>query len=109
MKNNFFYKLLAFILILNSCSGTKKVSKTEEVKQDVIVVNNSNLELGKSIYESKCGSCHALKQVNQYDAESWKSIVPNMVGKTNKKANTTAIDSSGHAALLQYVLANCKK
>lgn len=109
MKNRFLYFTIIFILILNSCSGTKKISKTEEVKQDVPVVNNSNLELGKSIYESKCGSCHALKQVNQYDAESWKSIVPNMVGKTNKKANTIAIDSSGQAALLQYVLANCKK
>ncbi len=109
MKNSIIYSIVILSGIIYSCSGSKKVSKTEVVKQDVTVVNNSTIEQGKTIYESKCNSCHALKQVNQYDAESWKSIVPNMVGKTNKKAKTTAIDSSGQVALLQYVLANCKK
>jgi hypothetical protein len=41
------------------------------------------IEKGKSVYLSKCGTCHALKNVHDYSADRWRSILKTEIPRAN--------------------------
>jgi cytochrome c5 len=68
-----------FILTLVAIACNPKVS-------EVIVEDTKEAEVelyagGKTLYESKCITCHALKPVTNYTKEQWDKILPAMMEK----------------------------
>lgn len=55
-----------------------------------------------NLYNSKCGTCHALQPREKYSANRWKQIVPEMAKKAKLDANQEAL-------ILNYVLASPKQ
>ena len=42
----------------------------------------ADLQQGRTLYLNNCGQCHNLYTPDTYSVASWKSIVPNMGGRT---------------------------
>lgn len=63
---------------------------------------------GKSIYEGKCGTCHSLKEPEDFPIELWEDVVPNMVVKYNKKFPDKVIDQPYSDLILNYVVSAVK-
>jgi mono/diheme cytochrome c family protein len=57
---------------------------------------------GKTVYEAKCGKCHALKVVDVYTTQRWEGILRMMI----PKAKLTEDEAKQVTA---YVNANAKK
>ncbi|MEZ5172415.1 MAG: hypothetical protein R2850_02595 [Bacteroidia bacterium] len=57
----------------------------------------------KSLFETQCNRCHALKQPSSKPADAWKHIIPDMVNKANRKG--AGISTEQEKNLLTYVLA----
>lgn len=85
---------VATIALFVACS--KKLAPVEEVTE---VVLNSNQLAGKAIYESKCGKCHKLYEVNEYSKEQW----PNILNKMQPKAK---ISDDQKAQVQDYINAS---
>lgn len=67
-------------------------------------ISVASLNDGKIQYETHCQSCHGLPKPESEDEAEWNRIVPDMVRKTNRKAGKVAVDSTGQARILQYVV-----
>lgn len=61
----------------------------------------SDEEMGKSLYSSKCGSCHATKNVRNYTFSQWEPILKRMI----PNAKLTAEEES---YVVAYIRANAK-
>lgn len=61
----------------------------------------SEVDLGKSVYASKCNKCHAAKNVSRYTLVQWETILKVMV----PNAKLTAEEES---YLYAYIKANAK-
>ncbi|MBS1653407.1 MAG: hypothetical protein JSU05_01070 [Bacteroidetes bacterium] len=70
---------------------------TEVKPEDAALISQ-----GKSVYEAKCGKCHALKVVDVYTAQRWEGILKMMI----PKAKLTEDEA---AQVTAYVNANAKK
>lgn len=99
------------IAFFAACSGNKKAQKTttKSEKISTTAANDQKIAMGKSIYNQHCGSCHKLKNPQDFSEPQWAKIVPAMVQKTNKKANAEVVDAQKQADILAYVLWACKK
>lgn len=101
LKNSFF---IFIIFAFYSCSSLKSKKTNDVVKtDDVIVVEavesveetkpqevitqnvagpmlmlNEQQQLGKDLYENKCGNCHGLYETKTFSAEEWKPILVRM-------------------------------
>lgn len=53
---------------------------------------------GRSLFVGRCIQCHALPEIQKYDAERWREIVRTMSARANLSAND-------REALLKYLLA----
>jgi cytochrome c5 len=62
------------------------------------------LNEGKKMFEANCALCHKLKNPSSEPESEWRTIVPRMVVKVNKKMGTTAVDASGEEKILRYVI-----
>lgn len=62
----------------------------------------TQLNRGKQLYENNCGACHGLKDPASRSEEKWKKIVPEMVGKVNKK--TAVLNQQDQDDILKYVI-----
>lgn len=61
-------------------------------------ISAETLEAGRTLYVTRCGSCHGLPAIAAYGQPAWKSWVRRMAPKAR-------IDAAQEAALLSYVLA----
>ncbi len=62
-------------------------------------VSAETLEAGRTLYVTRCGSCHGLPAIAAYEQPAWKSWVRRMAPKAR-------IDAAQEADLLTYVLAS---
>jgi cytochrome c5 len=62
------------------------------------------LNEGKSLFESTCNRCHRLKNPMSRNEEKWRKIVPQMIGKLNKKAGKLVIDDRQQESILKYII-----
>jgi mono/diheme cytochrome c family protein len=81
------------LVIIYSCATTKTATSTSFSQTDVERgmkyypdLTLAQLESGKTLYSQNCGSCHGLKDPKKFTPDHLKKIVPNMVGKVNKKS-----------------------
>lgn len=58
---------------------------------------------GKSLYESKCNSCHELKNPMSFPTTVWEKMVPPMVIQYNLKF-TDFVDETGEKLILGYLV-----
>ncbi len=100
--------IVASIIILDSCSTTKKETvsldipeKSKHVYKDANTI--SNFEQGKSIYEDQCSLCHEPKNIEDYSMAQWQEIVPDMVARVNKKMKSEEIDPTEEQILFNYI------
>lgn len=61
-------------------------------------VSAETLEAGRTLYVTRCGSCHGLPAIAAYEQPAWKSWVRRMAPKAR-------IDAAQESALLTYLLA----
>lgn len=103
--------ILVAIALLVACSPkvTKPVQTSEAEKPKVQFTDDQMAELnkGKLIYDQYCGLCHAAKKVDSRSAEAWKSVVPRMVVKVNKKTGTESIGQTDEQVMLKYLTTMC--
>lgn len=81
MKKIILPALVIFILV--SCKSKKVVTEnvTEIETTSTVSSEISMAEMiaqGESIFQNKCGNCHALPKVKDHSAENWKPIMIRM-------------------------------
>ena len=65
---------ISILLLTVSCSTTPKVAEVE--------LPTAELQSGRTIYQKKCHRCHKLKVIDNYSAEQWDNILPDMASKS---------------------------
>jgi mono/diheme cytochrome c family protein len=96
-------------MILASCGASKLLFTPSQSDVDRVATKYpgytlAELNQGKSIYEQNCGSCHGLKSPSSETEAEWNHIVPEMTGKTNKKAGKEVINAKDQEILLKYLI-----
>jgi mono/diheme cytochrome c family protein len=84
-----------------SSSSTASTTPADEPVKSKTAAS-ATIEAGHTIYTSKCGRCHGLKEVGNYTAERWVPILNSMAPKAKLTEDETA-------QVLAYVQANAKK
>jgi cytochrome c5 len=108
MKNYFY---AATLIILASCSAAKFVpapptqADADRIASKYPGITVEELNLGKQHYEAQCATCHGLKNPVKWNETQWKSIVPKMAEKANKKAKKEVVDNNMQESILKYVIA----
>lgn len=101
------YTLIIAVILMAACKSTKLLTPSQT---DVDRVSSKypgytleELNQGKAIFTQYCGQCHKLKKPESRTEEQWKTIVPRMVAKVNKKEKD-AIDAKEQETLLKYLI-----
>ena len=107
MKRILFVAVLFFVA---ACSSTKSTGSKSSSGDDVARgaakfpgYTQEEFSRGNGIYTKYCNACHGLKDPQLYNEEALRSIVPNMVVKTNKKLGMV-IDDKDEQTLLKYLI-----
>jgi mono/diheme cytochrome c family protein len=102
MKKTFTIVFLA--LLTFACNRKMNAAAREEkAKSEAAAAAHTELVAqGKTVYTGKCGKCHALKTVENYNAERWTGILKSMIPKA--KLNETESQQ-----VTAYVMENAKK
>lgn len=97
----------ALLLGLAAC-GTSKVATLSQTDVDRGAqkfpgLTLSDLNQGKTDFETYCVKCHALKKPQTRTEEQWKEIVPRMA-----KKNGSGIDAKVEHSILVYMVTMSK-
>lgn len=65
-------------------------------KDDFVKEVNPMFEKASGLYKNNCSMCHALHDINQYNANQWPSLFRSMVGRT-------PIEKDDHWLVIQYL------
>jgi mono/diheme cytochrome c family protein len=90
-----------------STERTSSTMATPTVAADPVATGSratasATIEAGHTVYTSKCGRCHGLKDPANYTAERWEPILKSMAPKARLSDEETA-------QVRAYVQANAKK
>lgn len=101
--------LFTSLALLFACGSSKILTTTADdairLQEEFPNVTASDLEQGKKLFEQYCTICHGAGKSYGVTSAKLQKVVPVMVGKTNKKLRTTAIDKDGSDKILQYLTA----
>ena len=105
MKKSF---ILIFIVILTACSSAKLLtpaqSDVDRVSAKYPGYTLAELNEGKAMFEQTCSRCHRLKDPASRNEDKWNKIVPQMIGKLNKKEGKVVVDDKQQAIILRYMV-----
>ena len=80
-------------------------SSNSEMERAVLPAQNAaasaNLVKGKTVYVTKCGSCHALKNPIDFTADQWNNILKNEIPKAK-------LDNKEAEQVKAYIMSNTK-
>ena len=82
-----------------------EAAKADAAKVEAATVQAAHAEIvlqGKSVYSTRCNTCHAAKTVENYTATSWTGILKSMA----PNAKLTQLETQQVTA---YVIENAKK
>jgi mono/diheme cytochrome c family protein len=98
--------ILSFLLI--ACGSAKLMmhsqTDVERGSKTFPGLTMADLDQGKALFTQNCQQCHGLKDPKGRSEEKWRSVVPRMAAKVNKKAGKTVLDSMGQQQILKYVV-----
>jgi len=83
-------------------STTSTADSTTVVSQPAELTDVASISLGKTVFETRCGRCHGLKNTSDYTAERWNGILKSMTPRA--RLTLTEIQQ-----VTAYVKANAKK
>ena len=84
-------------------STTSTPDSTTTVSQPTVELTDAvSIALGKTIFETRCGRCHGLKNTADYTSQRWEGILRSMTPKA--RLTQTEIQQ-----VTAYVKANSKK
>ncbi len=99
--------LLLTSVIVMSCGSVKLMAPTQaDVERGSSKYPGLTLEAlnaGKINYEKHCSTCHGLKKPRTRTEDQWKSIVPKMAARAQKKAGNEVIDAAAQESILLYL------
>lgn len=84
--------------------SAKKVEAVSSFKSNIPGYTLVDFERGKTIYESKCGSCHPLKSPYAQTAAGWQNWVPKMVVMVNQNAGIPVLNGSAQQDIYNYLI-----
>jgi cytochrome c5 len=96
---------LPFIFACNSTSKVAKPSSSidlSHVKDKYPGYTAAQYSEGKTLYESKCTTCHAMKSPKGQSEASWPKLVANMAEMSNGKG--MVISATEEQAILKYLV-----
>ena len=98
VSQRFLMRTLGLIFLLLISCGTKTIvntkpevnSKLETSTKPAIAIDNDNsdLSIGKTLFENNCANCHQLYDSKEFDKNEWKAITKRM----QKKAQLTDVE-----------------
>jgi cytochrome c5 len=88
--------------LANSATSETTPSESEKGTAETVIVDANLLAAGKTVYETKCIRCHAMKPLAGFTEPRWDAILKIMA----PKANLTQVETQQVAA---YVRANAKR
>jgi hypothetical protein len=91
IKERFYPVILSGLLLLfagcnKSSSGTSSLY-TPTAADATTTATLTDLQQGRSLYISNCGSCHGLYSPDDYTSSQWKSIMTSMGPKAGLSAS----------------------
>ena len=105
------YLVAGALIVLASCSASKFIppaltqADADRLSSKYPGLTVEQLNEGKLHFETHCGTCHGLKNPVKWSETQWKSIVPEMSAKANKKAKKEVVDAAIQESILRYVVA----
>ncbi len=95
--------LFSIALFLQSCDTPNAAAKTDKpAEKAVATASKEVIAQGKSLYETKCGRCHALYKTTDFTVIQWRKNVNDMAPKAN-------LSDTEREAVFAYVVSNAKK
>lgn len=95
-------------LILLACSGSKPIitsqADADRGAEKYPGYTLEDLNKGKSLYESNCGTCHGLKKPSSRNEKKWKKVLNQMVPKANKRAGKEVIGEQEKELVLKFLV-----
>lgn len=103
MKKIITISILSLIIFACSHKSTSTVTKTEtsSVKTSSATVSNAQFLAGKTVYETKCGTCHKLKDPARGNMAQWTSWI-------NRMAPKAKLTDSEKQQVTDYISVNAK-
>ncbi len=99
MKKILVILCLSFVVFACSHKTTSTVTKTEiAVKTESATVTNMQYEEGKTVYETKCGTCHKLKDPARGNMTQWTKWI-NSMAKRAKLTDDEKIQVSNYVSV----------
>jgi len=106
------YILPIIIILLSACTATQiptpVQADVDRVSSKFPDVSLTQLQQGKTIFESHCGQCHKLKNPATRTEEKLNKIVPKMFLRVARKEGKP-LDKSDEQLILQYLVTMSKK
>lgn len=104
MKTTFLTKLMILggIAFFTSCSPKTVEPVTDSNETVEVAMTAADITNAKTVFETNCQKCHALKVIDDYSQEKWNKVLPSMA----KKANLTASDTELLARYIHQELQN---
>jgi cytochrome c5 len=100
--------ILILIVVLTACSSAKLLTPAQSDVDRVSVkypgFTLADLNEGKAMFEQTCNRCHRLKDPASRSEDKWNKIVPQMIGKLNKKEGREVVDDKQQAIILKYLV-----
>jgi cytochrome c5 len=105
------YFLIIVVLILGACSAKLSSPAQSDADRAVNKFPDATLEKlieGRRLVQANCGLCHPVKNPQSHSEEQWNKIVPEMVGKANRKKDANISDEQ-QKMILMYLVTMGKK
>ena len=78
---------ISVLVLASACSQKTAGELLDDAMEGDMEMPTAEIAQGKMLYESKCVTCHAAKQIDNYTVERWAVVLPNMAEKA--KLDTT--------------------
>ncbi len=96
------------LLFLFACAGSKPIitsqADADRGAQKYPGYTFEDLNKGKALFESNCGTCHGLKKPSSRNEVKWAKVLKEMVPKANKRAGKEVIGEVEKELMLKFLV-----
>lgn len=89
---------IALFCLVSSCIETVKVAPT--IQELGVSVNQTRLEIGRTLYITRCSKCHNALRITRFTQTQWSDILPDMTFRSKfTPEQSEAVTAYVHAVL----------